>query len=62
MVTKIAPSVEQQAPANGHLAYPASGDGPEATAVTGAARDHVWVHTLTWNEYEGGGLHVFDIT
>jgi adenosylmethionine-8-amino-7-oxononanoate aminotransferase len=60
MVTKIAPSVEQQAPTNAHLAHALNGDGAEATAVTGAARDHVWVHTLTWNEYEGGGLHVFD--
>jgi len=28
--------------------------------VVDAAREHVWVHTLTWDEYEHGGLHVFD--
>ncbi len=59
MVTKTAPSVEQQARPNGHVAHPA-GSGSEAATVIDAARDHVWVHTLTWNEYEHGGLHVFD--
>lgn len=32
----------------------------QPSAVVDAAREHVWVHTLTWDEYEHGGLHVFD--
>jgi adenosylmethionine-8-amino-7-oxononanoate aminotransferase len=62
MVAKAVELVEQQvAGANG-----AAGNGHDpghdraADSVAAAARDHVWVHTLTWDEYEGGGLHVFD--
>ena len=40
------------------LAHPHSNH-PEMP-LEAAARDHIWVHTLTWDEYEHGGLHIFD--
>ncbi|MFM9108967.1 MAG: aspartate aminotransferase family protein [Chloroflexota bacterium] len=45
MVTKAAPAV-----------YAPNG----AVGLEDSAREHIWVHTLTWDEYEHGGLHIFD--
>jgi adenosylmethionine-8-amino-7-oxononanoate aminotransferase len=55
MVTKSAPATQQHTVNGNGSAGPAS-----ASHLEEAARDHVWVHTLTWDEYEHGGLHIFD--
>ncbi|MCC6312702.1 MAG: aspartate aminotransferase family protein [Thermomicrobiales bacterium] len=56
MVTDILETAEEQLGTNAHEGH----HDAEAAQVADAAHDHVWVHTLTWNEYEHGGLHVFD--
>ncbi len=60
MVAKTVEIADRQSVSAGSSGNGQHDPAPAPASVSDAARDHVWVHTLTWDEYEHGGLHVFD--
>jgi adenosylmethionine-8-amino-7-oxononanoate aminotransferase len=58
MVSGTVGATEQRVGSNGHQAT--VGAALDAATLQEAARDHVWIHSASWDDVAEDGLHVFD--